>query len=92
MKHSSAVFERADVVGDLHYVVEGDAQGFLQLEQQQVRQRRLRAFDLRGQHRLAADIGVEKKVWIGQQGSNAIESSARQQCLFQQALALAGEV
>ena len=80
-----AVFERGDVVGDLEHVVEGDAGRFVDLEQQQVRERRLRAFDLRGEHGLLADVGVEEELGVGQQSRDAVEPSAGEERPLEQA-------
>lgn len=55
------VLESSDVVGNLDHVVERDAGGFVELEEQEVRQRRLRPFDLGGKHRLLAHVGIEKE-------------------------------
>ena len=54
------VFESGDVVRHLYHVVEGDARRFLQLEQQEIRERRLRPFNLRGKNCFLAHIGVEE--------------------------------
>ena len=56
-----AVLERGDVVGYFHYIIQRDARRLVELEQQQVRERRLRALDLRGKHSLLADVRVEEE-------------------------------
>ena len=87
-----AVLQRGHIVGDLHHIIKRRARGLFQFEQQQVGQRRLGTLDLAGEHRLAAHIGIQKQIRIRQQGGDAVETTASQQCLFQQALARAAEV
>ena len=83
---SHTVLERSDVVGNLHHVVQRDAGRFLKFEEQEVRERRLRAFDLGGKHRLPAHIGIEEQVRIRQQRADAVEPAHRQRGPFQQEL------
>ncbi len=71
-----AVLEGGDVVGDFHHVVERHAGGFVELEQEQVGERRLRALDLGGEDGLPAHVGVEKQ---GGSGSRAVMPSSRPQ-------------
>jgi hypothetical protein len=47
------MFQGGDIARDFHHVVEGYTGCFLQLEEQQVGERGLGAFDLRRKHRLA---------------------------------------
>ena len=74
------------VVGDLDDVVERHTRSFFHLEQQQVGQRRLGAFDLRREDGLAANVGIEKQVRIGQQRRDAVQPAAGQQGAIQQPL------
>src|SRR5262245_18599545 len=67
------MFQRGDIARDFHHVVEGHTGCLFQLEEQQVGERRLSAFDLRRKHRLATDIGVRKM--FGSGSSSAILSS-----------------
>ena len=61
-----AMLERGNVVGDLDDVIEWRARRIVQLEEHQVGQRGLRAFDLRREHGLAANIGIEEQVRLRQ--------------------------
>jgi hypothetical protein len=63
-----------DVVRDLDHLVERHTRCFVQLEEQEVRERRLRPLDLRGEHRLLADVGVEEE---GLSGSSVETPSSR---------------
>src|SRR3990172_1777292 len=56
-----AVLEGAHVVRDLGGIVEWHAGSLLHLEEQQVRQRGLRAFDLRREDGFLPDVGVEEE-------------------------------
>ena len=87
-----AVLERGHVVRHLHHIVERHAGRLLELEQQEVGQGRLRALDLRRQHRLAPDVGVEKELRIRQQGRDAVEPAQRQRRFFEQALPCAAQL
>src|SRR5688572_1688484 len=57
-----AMVERPDIVRDLDHVLQGNAGRLLQLEEEEIRERGLRALDLGGEHRLPAHIRVEKEV------------------------------
>ena len=70
--------ERGDVVRDLDDVVERDAGRLLDLEEQQVGERGLRALDLRREHGFLADVGVEEERLVGQEGRDAVESAERE--------------
>ncbi len=87
-----AMLEGGDVVRDLHDVVERHAEGLVELEEQEVRKRRLGALDLAGEHRLAPDVGVEEQVGVGQQGGYAVQPPAGEQGPLQQTLTRAGEI
>jgi hypothetical protein len=52
----------------------------------------LRALDLRGEHGLAADVGVEEKLGIGEQGAHAVKPAEGKGGTFQQALPVSGKV
>jgi len=66
--------------------VDGHARRFVVFEEQEVRQRRLGAFDLRGEHRLLADVGVEKEAQVGQDRGQSVESPQRLVCLLEEEL------
>ncbi len=72
------VVESGDVVGDLRDVADGRAGQFLQLEEQEVRQRRLRPLDLRGQHRFLADVRVQEERRVWQQRRDPVEATDRE--------------
>ena len=84
-----AVLQRGDVVRDLDDVVERHAGRLVDLEQQQIRERGLRAFDLRREHRFSADVGVEEELGIRQQGRDAVEAAAGEQRALQEGLPVA---
>jgi hypothetical protein len=54
------------------------------LEEQQVGERRLRALDLRGEHRLLAHVAVEEEVGVGEQRGDAVEAPKGEQGAFEQ--------
>src|SRR5690606_909635 len=83
-----AVVERCDVGRDFDDVVERDAGRFLQLEQEQVRERRLRALDLARDDRLTADVGVEEQVRLRQERGDRVEPAAGEEGLVVQPLAI----
>ncbi len=60
LEQGQAVFECRDVAGHLAHVVQRHAGGALGFVEHQVRQGRLRALDLRGHHRLLANVAVEE--------------------------------
>ena len=70
-----AVLQGGDVIGDFHHVVERHAWSLGQLKEQEVGEGRLRALDLRGEHGLAPDVRVEKKMRVRQQGADAVQPS-----------------
>jgi hypothetical protein len=78
LKTFHPVFEGRDVVGDFDDVVERDPGRFVQLEQEKVGERRLRPFDLRGEHGLFADGRVEEECLVGEKGGDTVESAERQ--------------
>jgi hypothetical protein len=85
------VLHRGHVVRHLHDVVDGHAWGLLHFEEQQVGERGLRPLDLRREHGLLADIGVEKEPGVRQEGGDAVEPSEGEQRPFQKRLDLALE-
>lgn len=54
------MLQSRDVIGDLPHVYEGNAAGFLQFKEQQIKERRLVAFDLEGKQGLTPHLGVVK--------------------------------
>jgi hypothetical protein len=60
-----AMGHRLDVAGYLRDIPDRHAGCFTELVRQQVIERRLRAFDLRGQNRFFPDVGVEKQMGVG---------------------------
>jgi len=77
------VLESRDVVRDLDHVIERHARRFVQLKEQQVRERGLRPFDLGGEDRLLAHVGVEEERLVGQQCRDAVESTEREHRRFE---------
>ncbi len=75
---SQPVLERGDVVRDLDHVVERHPGRLVELEEEQVGQRRLRALDLRREHRLLADVGIEEERLVRQERRDAVEPPERQ--------------
>ena len=67
------MFQSRDVVRDLDDVVERHARRLVELEEEQVRERRLRALDLRREHGLLADVGVEEERLVRQQRRDAVQ-------------------
>ena len=77
-KAPQAVAHRSDVSGGLLEVVGwDDSRRVIELEEQELAQRRLCAFDLGGEDGLLAHEGVEEGVWIGDPEDDAVESSER---------------
>ena len=65
---AQAVLQRANVVGYLSGVSHGRLVGCFDsfgLEEEELSKIRHRAFDTAGQYRLAAQKGVDQKMWIG---------------------------
>ena len=81
-----AVIERRHVVRDFAHVVKRNPGRFHQLEAQKIRQRRLRALDLRGKHRFLAYVGVQKKRIVRQERRNAVEAAQSKYRRFQRLL------
>jgi hypothetical protein len=63
-----AVLQPRHITGYLDHVIEGDAGGLFQLEQQQVCERRLGALDLGGQQSFPPHVGVKEQLPSRQQG------------------------
>jgi hypothetical protein len=80
------MLQACHIAGDLDDVVKRNAGCFLQLEQQQIGQRRLGALDLGGEQGLAPQVGVEEQIGIGQQGGDTIQAATGQQRLLVQGL------
>ena len=68
LQQVQAMLERGNIVADFPHVLQRNAGHLIQLEQQQVGERRLRAFDHGGQHGLLADVHVEELRSVRQQG------------------------
>ena len=81
------MLQRRHIVGDLDHVVERHAGRLVELEQQQVGERRLRAFYLAGEHGFAPHIGIEKEIGLWQQRRNGVEPTAGEQRPLQPPLA-----
>jgi hypothetical protein len=73
------MLERRNVVRDLDHLVDRDARCLLHLEEEQVREGRLRAFDLGGEHGLLADVGVEKEIGVRQEQRDAVQPAKGEQ-------------
>ena len=86
---SEAVLKGRDVVRDLDHIVDGHTWGVLELEEQEIRERRLGAFDLGRQHGLAAHVGVQEEMGIRQQCRHAVEAPQRYRGLLERELARA---
>jgi hypothetical protein len=86
-----AVLQGGDVAGHLYDVVHRDAWHLVQLEEKQVRERGLRALDLRGEDGLLADVRIEEELSIGKQCGDAVEAAQRQE-RFVERLAQVGVV
>jgi len=52
------MIEGRNIVGDLLHVIEGNTRYFCVLIEQQIGERGLRSFNLRGKYRLLADVGL----------------------------------
>jgi len=65
LQPSDSMLERADIAGHLLHIVERNARSPVELVEQQVGQGRLGAFDLTGEHGLATDVVIQKKVRLG---------------------------
>jgi hypothetical protein len=74
-----AVLQCRDVVGDLDHIADRHARRFLQLEEEEVRQRGLCALDLGGKHGFLAHIRVEEEVLVRQETRHAIETAEGEQ-------------
>ena len=79
------VLERGDAAADLARVFHRHARLLVDLEEQQVGQRRLRAFDLRRQHRLLAHEAVEQQRRVRQVRRKRVEPAEREQCIVESA-------
>src|SRR3990170_2610378 len=81
-----AMIHRPDVVRGLADVLDRHARRNVVLEEQEVGERRLSAFDLRRQDRFLPDVRVQELIWIGQQQRDSIQTTKRliseiEQCL-----------
>ncbi len=87
----NAVFERSHIVRHFDNIIEGHSWRLFQLKEQEVGQRRLCSFNLRGEQRLPADVGVKEDAGIRQKQRDAIQSAQRECRAFQQPLTLGRE-
>ena len=69
------VLESSHVVGHLAHIVKRSPGRFSQLEEKKIRQGRLRAFDLGGEHRFLSHIGVPKERLVRQECCDTVEAS-----------------
>ena len=88
LQQAQAMVEGRDIVADLPHVIQRHTRFLIQLEQQQVRQRRLGPLDHGGEHRLLADVHVEEQRGVRQQGRDAVQPPERQQRLVELAAQL----
>jgi hypothetical protein len=72
-----SVVERGHAVRDLDHVLDRRAGNPLQFEQQEVGEGGLRSFDLGGQDRFLADVGVEEQRRVGQEPRQGVQSPDR---------------
>lgn len=86
------VAESSHIVRDLDDVVDRHAGHFVELEEQQVRERRLGALDLGREHGLAPHVGVEEEIGVRQQLGDAVEAAEREGGPFEERLAGAIEI
>src|SRR5215475_3530315 len=77
---------RCDIVRDFLHILNRYPRGFLVLKEKEIRKRRLRAFDLRREYRLFADIGIDKKRKIGKHGRKSVEATEGLIGLFKEEL------
>ena len=75
LEPTASMFHRSHVVRCFDHVVDGSSGGFLEFEQEEVGQGRLRTLDLRGEHRLLSDVHVHEEGSVGQQGRHAVQSA-----------------
>ena len=80
------MLERRHVVRDFAHVVERDPGRLLQLEQEEVRQRRLGSFDPGGEHRLLAYVGVQDQRFVRQERRDGVQPSEGERCRFERLL------
>jgi hypothetical protein len=80
------MLESRDVAGHLGDVVERRPWSLFDLEEQQIRERRLGALDLGGEDRFLADVGVEKEGRVGEHVGHTVESTGSDQCQVEGAL------
>ena len=87
-----AVLEGGDVVRDFDDVIQRNAGCLRGLEEQQVRQRRLHAFDLRGEHGFLAHVDVEEEAPVREERRDAVEPTHGKHRGFQRRLQCAIQV
>lgn len=82
------MLQRRHVVRDFENVVQRDARRLLEIEEEEVRQGRLRPLDLRGEDGFLPDVRVEEEGAIGQERRDAVEPTEGQRCRLQGGLEL----
>jgi len=85
------VVQGCNVTRDLRDIVERNSGSLAELEQQQVRERRLRPLDLRRKQRLLADVAVEEERRVRQKCGQTVEPPECQEGLLEEQLKLAIE-
>lgn len=86
-----AMLQCGNVVGHLDHVVKGHSGRLFEFKEQQVGERRLGSFNLRGEHGLLADVGIEEEGLVGQQRGHAVEAAEREDRRLELLLQRAGE-
>lgn len=86
------MFRRSKVAGNFYDFIKRRAWGFLDLEEQQFRQRGLSPFDLRRENGLSPYVGVEEEIRVRKQQRDAVQSSKRECCAFQLSFVGAREI
>jgi len=69
---------RRNVVRNFPHFIEGDAGNLFDFEQEQVREGRLRPFDLRRKDCFLSNVAVEEERRVGQHAGEAVEPAQRQ--------------
>lgn len=75
LQPAQPVMEGGDVARDLDHVVERHPRRLVDLEQQEIREGGLRAFDLRGENGFLADVRVQEVGPVREQGRDAVEAT-----------------
>ena len=83
LEPTASVFQRRYVVRGLDDVVEGSPRGFLDFEEEEVGQGRLRTFYPGGEHRLLPDVDIHEVCVVRQQGRHAVQATQTDRGLLQ---------